>query len=129
MLFVKYVKAEYSRSMKIVTKRAYDKPADTDGYRALVDRLWPRGIKKENLAADEWNKDVAPSTELREWFGHDPAKFDEFRKRYIAELKQTDAPQQLLKRAKDSKTLTLVYGAKDTEHNQAHVLQEYLQSL
>lgn len=115
--------------MNITIKRAYDKPTTTDGYRVLVDRLWPRGIKKEALAANEWDKDVAPSTELREWFGHDPAKFDEFRKRYRAELQQSDAPQKLLDRAKGSETLTLVYGAKDTEHNQAHVLQEYLQSL
>jgi uncharacterized protein YeaO (DUF488 family) len=112
--------------MKIAIKRAYDGVADSDGYRVLVDRLWPRGVKKELLALNEWDKDVAPSGELRVWFGHDPAKFDQFRAKYEKELKTSDAPQQLLKRAAGKDTLTLVYSAKDTERNQAVVLRDYL---
>lgn len=115
--------------MKIMIKRAYDTPAADDGYRVLVDRLWPRGIKKEALALDEWDKDVAPSPELRVWFDHDAAKFAEFRSRYEAELAASTAPQQLLDRANGATTLTLVYGAKDPAVNQAVVLQAYLQSL
>jgi uncharacterized protein YeaO (DUF488 family) len=97
--------------MKITIWRAYGDAHDTDGYRVLVDRLWPRGVKKELLALDEWDKDVAPSTELREWFDHDPAKFDEFRAKYEEELTNSDAPKQLLKRAGEHDTLTLVYAA------------------
>jgi len=114
--------------MKIVIKRAYDTPAD-DGYRVLVDRLWPRGVRKEAAALDEWDKDVAPSTELRQWFGHDPAKFEEFRARYEAELAASDAPQQLLERAAGHDTLTLIYAAKDPECNHAVVLRDYLGTL
>lgn len=115
--------------MVVGAKRAYEEASRADGYRVLVDRLWPRGIKKELLALDEWNKDVAPSTELREWFGHEPAKFDEFKAKYEEELKSSDAPQQLLKRAKDHDTLTLIYAAKDPEINHAVVLRDYLQKL
>lgn len=115
--------------MNIAIKRAYDEAAASDGYRALVDRLWPRGVKKENLKVDEWCKEIAPSTELREWFAHDPAKFSEFKKRYIAELGKNNLASELLKRAEDSGTLTLVYSAKDTEHNQAVVLADYLKTL
>jgi uncharacterized protein YeaO (DUF488 family) len=115
--------------MKVVIKRAYDGVADSDGYRVLVDRLWPRGVKKELLALDEWDKDVAPSGELRVWFGHDPAKFDEFRAKYEKELKNSDVPQQLLERAEGKDTLTLVYSAKDTERNQAVVLRDYLRKI
>lgn len=112
--------------MRIQIKRAYEAPDAADGYRVLVDRLWPRGVKKELLGLDEWCKDVAPSTELRVWFAHDPAKFDEFRARYIAELENTDATSELLKRAKDSSALTLVYAAKDPAVNHALVLRDYL---
>jgi uncharacterized protein YeaO (DUF488 family) len=115
--------------MKIVIKRAYDEADGADGYRVLVDRLWPRGVKKELLALDEWDKDVAPSGDLRVWFGHDPAKFDEFRAKYEEELKQSDAPQQLLQRAGKHDTLTLVYAAKDPQINHAVILQNYLKSL
>jgi uncharacterized protein YeaO (DUF488 family) len=115
--------------MNIEIKRAYDHPAAADGYRVLVDRLWPRGVKKELLALDEWDKDIAPSSELREWFGHEPAKFDEFRARYESELAAGDAPAKLLDRAKGHDTLTLIYAAKDPQINHAVVLRGYLQSL
>jgi uncharacterized protein YeaO (DUF488 family) len=111
----------------IVIKRAYDEGSKTDGYRVLVDKLWPRGVRKEELALDEWCKDIAPSTGLRQWFNHEPAKFDEFRARYEEELKASDAAQKLLERARGQGTLTLVYGAKDPQINHAVVLRDYLQ--
>lgn len=110
----------------ILLKRAYDKPARGDGFRVLVDRLWPRGIKKEDLQLDTWAKDLSPSTELRKWFAHDPDRWTEFRKRYRAELTQAHAGariREILSAAKPSKTITLLYGAKDTEHNEAVVLR------
>ena len=112
--------------MKIVIKRAYAEITAGDGYRVLVDRLWPRGVKKEALALDEWCKDVAPSSELREWFDHDPAKFDEFKARYEKELARTDAALELLGRTDGREVLTLVYAAKNQDLNQAVVLQDYL---
>ena len=115
--------------MDIVIKRAYDEPDDNDGYRVLVDRLWPRGVKKELLAIDEWCKDVAPSTELRKWFNHSPERFAEFSARYTVELERSDAAQQLLQRANGERTLTLVYAAKDPRINHAAVLAEYLRAL
>lgn len=115
--------------MKIVIKRAYDEPAASDGYRVLVDRLWPRGVKKELLGLDEWCKDIAPSSDLRVWFSHDPAKFEEFSARYLTELGASDAPQQLMTRAKGHDTLTLVYAAKDPQVNHARVLEQYLEHL
>lgn len=115
--------------MKIVIKRAYDAPAETDGYRVLVDRLWPRGIKKELLALDEWCKDVAPSTELRQWFGHEPEKFEEFSARYEEELHRSAEPNELLKRATGNSQLTLVYAAHDPQVNHARVLQSYLKEM
>lgn len=111
----------------IVLKRAYDKPARSDGYRILVDRLWPRGVKKEDLHLNAWAKSLAPSTELRKWFAHDEAKWPEFRKRYRAELTQVGATaivRELLAGAKPAKTITLLYGAKDREHNEAVVLRD-----
>jgi uncharacterized protein YeaO (DUF488 family) len=115
--------------MEIVIKRAYEGATAADGYRVLIDRLWPRGVKKEVLAVDEWCKDVAPSAELRTWFAHDPAKFDEFSTRYRAELDSSDTAQQLLRRAAGKERLTLVYGAKDPANNDAVVLRSYLESL
>lgn len=115
--------------MKIVIKRAYDDAANDDGHRVLVDRLWPRGVKKEILAIDEWCKEVAPSAELRTWFDHDPAKFKEFSVRYQHELEQSSAAKDLLKRVGSSKKLTLVYAAKDPSTNHAVVLKEYLEKL
>lgn len=112
--------------MDIQIKRAYEAPSPSDGTRVLVDRLWPRGVKKEALQA-EWMKDVAPSSELREWFGHDPERWEGFLKRYYDELKtKPKAVQQLLDIAHRGR-LTLVYGAKDEEHNQAAVLKKYLE--
>ena len=115
--------------MDVLIKRAYDQAEVTDGYRVFVDRLWPRGVKKELLQLDEWDKDIAPSTELRKWFGHDPVKFKEFSARYIVELRQTSAAKKLLKRAVKHNTLTLVYAAKDSKVNHAIVLQKYLQEI
>lgn len=114
--------------MEVSIKRAYEKPETGDGYRVLVDRLWPRGVKKENLKLDEWCKNIAPSTELREWFAHDPDRFAEFKVRYLTELNSSSEPQALLKRAADKK-LTLVYAAKDQAINHAVVLQHYLEQL
>ena len=105
-------------------KRVYEPAAEADGTRVLVDRVWPRGITKEKAALSEWLKDVAPSTELRQWFGHDPARFEAFRERYRAEL-EGNAALDDLRRLKG--TVTLVYGAHDETHNQAVVLKELLE--
>ncbi len=112
--------------LTIRLKRAYEKPARGDGFRILVDRLWPRGVKKEDIRLDVWAKTLAPSTELRKWFGHDPERWTEFRKRYRSELTQSHASRvigDLLDAAENAKSITLVYGAKDTERNGAIVLQ------
>ena len=107
-------------------KRAYDPPSSRDGTRILVDRLWPRGIKKAKARIDLWLKDVAPSAALRQWFGHDPARWSEFRRRYRAELKRRpEAFAQLRARARQGR-ITLVFGARDTRHNQAVVLKSML---
>ena len=112
----------------IQTKRAYQEAAGSDGYRILVDRLWPRGVSKEDAKLDVWLKEVGPSTELREWFGHKPERFTEFAKRYKAELRDNPAFEELRKLCEQHKTLTLVYSAKNEAHNQAVVLQEILKS-
>lgn len=106
-------------------KRAYLPPDDGDGQRVLVDRLWPRGLHKDEAALDEWMKDVAPSPDLRKWFGHDPERFAEFSRRYRLELSQNPALDALAALAKKGK-LTLVYAAHDETHNHARVLAEYL---
>jgi uncharacterized protein YeaO (DUF488 family) len=111
----------------IELKRAYEKPARSDGFRILVDRLWPRGIKKEDLRIGAWAKELAPSTELRKWFAHDPARWAEFRRRYRSELAHSHASQaigQLLSRAKGARTITLLYGARDTKYNEAVILRD-----
>ena len=110
----------------IQLKRVYEKPSKKDGLRVLVDRLWPRGLTKERAAVDLWLKDVAPSTELRKWFGHDPAKWKEFQTRYRKELKEKADALALLKQKSKARTLTLVYGARDEEHNEALVLKGLL---
>lgn len=115
--------------MDITIKRAYEAASNDDGYRVLVDRLWPRGIKKELLALDEWCKDVAPSTGLRTWFGHEADKFEEFTAYYREELAKSTETQALLERAKPHARLTLVYAAKDPIINHAAVLKDYLKSL
>jgi uncharacterized protein YeaO (DUF488 family) len=108
---------------EVRVKRAYDPPAADDGVRVLVDRLWPRGLKRDEAVIDLWLKDVAPSADLRRWFGHDPARWAGFQDRYRAELAGNAALDRLLALAKRDKRVTLLYGAKDTEHNNAVVLQ------
>lgn len=116
--------------MSIAIKRAYDDPAKSDGYRVLVDRIWPRGVSKEDAKLDDWIKAMAPSTELRKWFDHDPERWDEFRKRYRKELDANDDAQAALndlrKRAKKPR-VTLVFAARDSEHSNAAFLEELLQ--
>ena len=107
-------------------KRVYE-PADTDdGYRVLVDRLWPRGVSKDKAKLDDWRKDIAPTDELRKWFGHDPAKFDEFAKRYSSELAKNPAFDEAVKAWHTHAKVTLLYGAHDPEHNQAVVIRDHL---
>jgi len=107
-------------------KRAYDPATSADGYRVLIDRLWPRGVSRERAKLDAWEKELAPSTQLRDWFGHQPGRFDEFRRRYVDELRgQHSALTALRRRARDG-TVTLVYAASDEEHNHAVVLAEVL---
>lgn len=108
-------------------KRVYDAPAPDDGLRVLVDRLWPRGLSREKAAVDIWLKDVAPSPELRRWFGHDPAKWPEFRRRYRAELRERGNDVETLRRRGDEGQVTLLYGARDEAHNQAVVLKEFIE--
>lgn len=115
--------------LAIKLERIYTKPADLDGYRILVDRLWPRGISKVNAHLDLWLKEVGPSTELRKWFNHDADKFPEFKQRYLKELQDNDAYQQLITTVKEqsaNSNVILLYGAKDPDHNQAVILQEQL---
>jgi uncharacterized protein YeaO (DUF488 family) len=112
--------------MNIRIKRAYETPDKEDGTRILVDRLWPRGLTKEKARVDLWLKDVAPSTELRKWFAHDPAKWAEFRSRYLDELKKDKEQLSLLRQEAAKGAVTLVYGAKDEQHNEAVVLQKLL---
>jgi uncharacterized protein YeaO (DUF488 family) len=113
--------------MSIDLKRAYDPPAASDGRRILVDRIWPRGIAKADLRIEAWLRDLAPSGGLRKWFGHDPKKWGEFKKRYADEIAQrADALAQLVEIAKAGH-VTLVYAAKDTEHNNAVALKEQLE--
>jgi uncharacterized protein YeaO (DUF488 family) len=115
------------KHVEIRLKRAHDAPARTDGTRILIDRVWPRGITKDELRLDAWIKDVAPSTELRKWFGHDPAKWSEFRKRYSRELdRQRDAIAPMIEKCRKG-TVTLIFGAKDTHHNNAVALKAYLE--
>ena len=110
----------------IEIKRSYAKAAKADGERFLVDRLWPRGVTKEALAVVAWVKDASPSNELRKWYGHDPEKWDEFRKRYFAELKKTPEAWRPLLEAARKGTITLVYSSKEPEINNAVALREFL---
>jgi uncharacterized protein YeaO (DUF488 family) len=114
--------------MNIRIKRVYAEPEAEDGARILVDRLWPRGLTKEKAKVDLWLKDLAPTTELRKWFSHDPAKWTEFQTRYRGELKSNSDQLTLLKQEIAKGPVTLVYGAKDEQHNEAVVLQKLLQS-
>lgn len=108
-------------------RRVYDEPTDDDGYRVLVDRLWPRGVSKEAAQIDEWVRDISPSDDLRHWFGHDPARWDEFRRRYRTEMDGPGAESvEHLVDLAGHQTVTLVYAAKDTEHNNAVAIKELL---
>lgn len=111
--------------MVVFLKRAYESPDDTDGIRVLVDRIWPRGLSKARAKIDFWYKEAAPSTELRKWFGHDPERWEAFRRRYLIELDKNSELQKLKELLKKG-DITLVYAAKDVMHNQAVVLKEIL---
>jgi uncharacterized protein YeaO (DUF488 family) len=116
-----------ARRPRLAVKRAYEAPAKDDGCRVLVDRVWPRGITKEALQVDDWLKELAPSTDLRKWFGHDPAKWGAFKARYFHELEgRRDLIERLLA-LPAGRRLTLVYGAKDSEYNNAVALKAYLE--
>ncbi len=110
-------------------KRVYEAPAPEDGWRVLVERLWPRGFTKDRARVDRWLKEVAPSPELRTWFGHDPGNWEEFRRRYLAELEgdEQQAAIEAIRQREARGTVTFLYSAHDTEHNSAVVLKEYLQ--
>lgn len=112
--------------MTVVVKRIYEPIASKDGYRILVDRLWPRGIKKEEANVDTWLKEVAPSTELRKWFHAGEGSFAAFKKKYLAELKQNPALKELRSLFKEHKNVTLLYAAKDEAHNHAQILADLL---
>ena len=112
--------------MALRTKRAYEPPAKSDGLRILVDRVWPRGVSKKELKLDRWEKEVAPSTSLRKWFAHDPAKWTAFKRKYYAELKKLKVLTAELRTLARTHTVTLVYSARDEKHNQAVALMEFL---
>lgn len=113
--------------MSVQLKRVYEAPAPADGKRILVDRLWPRGMTKEKAHIDLWLKDIAPSTELRQWFGHEPEKWPEFKKRYAAELKSNPALDELKRQIRDAEgNVTILYAARDELHNEAVVIQQIL---
>ncbi len=112
---------------RIKIKRIYEDPSDADGFRILIDRVWPRGVSKVYAKLDDWNKDIAPTEKLRKWFAHDPVKFDEFAKKYRKELEDKTADLDGIRKKAKNQTVTLLYVAKDTEHNQAVVLQNLLE--
>jgi uncharacterized protein YeaO (DUF488 family) len=116
-----------SALMKTEIKRAYEQPDKDDGARVLVDRIWPRGLTKEKAHVDLWLKEIAPSTELRKWFNHDPDRWAEFKTRYNAELRKNPEQVALLKKKIAEGKVTLVYSAKDEQHNQAKALQQFLE--
>lgn len=113
--------------MSIKIKRVYEQPEDSDGYRILVDRLWPRGMTKEKAHVDLWLKEIAPSTELRKWFGHDPEKWKRFQRRYETELLHNGRLIEMLTQKARVDTITLLYGARDEKHNEARVLKQVLE--
>lgn len=117
-------------SSKIEIKRIYEKPSPKDGLRILVDRLWPRGISKENAHIDHWQKELAPTGALRKWFNHEPEKWEGFKRKYIKELEMNqDLVKEFIDLLKNKPVVTLLYSAKDEKHNQAVVLHHYLQKL
>lgn len=116
-------------SSRVWLRRAYEPPTRNDGYRILVDRLWPRGVSKDDLELDEWCRDIAPSDDLRKWFGHDASRWDEFRERYRSEIdEQRDLLDTIVEHTKQGR-ITLVFGARDEEHNNAVVLRELIDEL
>ena len=114
--------------MSITVKRVYEPPTKSDGYRVLIDRLWPRGLKKEDVPLDLWAKELAPSTALRQWFDHDPAKWEGFRQRYAGELDKHGEYWRPLAERAAKHSVTLLYGARDEEHNNAVVMKAYLEN-
>ncbi|BDZ32152.1 DUF488 family protein [Lactiplantibacillus sp. WILCCON 0030] len=117
--------------MTLKLERIYTKPADLEGYRILVDRLWPRGISKVNAHLDEWIKEIGPTTELRKWFNHDPEKYAEFKTRYLAEIHANPLTPEFVKQVAkqlEQTNVILLYGAKDEQHNQAVVLMDFLKN-
>ena len=119
------------KKLQIFIKRAYENPTLEDGYRVLVDRVWPRGRSKVALALDQWASDLAPSTTLRKWFGHDPKRWEAFEQRYRSELASEEQQERMRRLLSDSagRPISLIYGAKDENHNQAVVLREVLSCL
>lgn len=112
--------------MTIQMKRIYEPPSDSDGFRVLVDRLWPRGMKKENANISLWEKNIAPSNDLRKWYGHDPEKFEEFKSRYKAELDNNPETEKFLETIKSHDKVTFLFSTKDAEHSNAAVLAEWV---
>ena len=115
--------------MNIKIKRVYEPPDRKDGERILVDRLWPRGLTKEKAGVDLWLKEIAPSTELRKWFDHDPEKWQRFRRRYETEIRHKDDLIKVLRQKAREGTITLIYGARDEKHNEALVLKQFLEKM
>lgn len=113
----------------IALKRVYEAVSPTDGYRVLVDRLWPRGLSEEKADIDEWQKDLAPSTELRKWFHHDPELWKDFSEKYMEELHESNLGKDFLEQHKNQEKITLVYAAKDEEHCHPIILKKYLEAL
>jgi uncharacterized protein YeaO (DUF488 family) len=120
------MRADTETHLDVRLKRAYEPPAASDGYRVLIDRLWPRGVSRERAHLDEWDRELPPSKGLRQWFGHEPSRFPEFRRRYIDELRRERPRLAELRRRAREGTVTLVYSARDSEHNDAVVLAEVL---
>jgi uncharacterized protein YeaO (DUF488 family) len=119
-----------ARKLKVQVRRAYEEPAEEDGTRVLVDRIWPRGLTKQKARVDEWCKQIAPSTDLRKWYGHDPARFEEFARRYRAELEQPEQAEALqhLRAVTKKQTLTLLTATKEAEISQAAVLADLIRA-
>lgn len=116
--------------MNLKIKRIYETPESSDGFRILVDRIWPRGVSKQEAQISLWLKTIAPSTELRKWFDHSPSRWNEFQQRYLEELKEKDEELQIIQEhLNTNRNVTLLYSAKDTKHNQANALLKYFKSL
>ncbi len=125
-IVTEHVEREELTIMPLQTKRIYNRPSRGDGLRVLVDRIWPRGVKKQDAQIDQWLKELAPTPELRKWFNHEPEKWDDFKQRYFHELdRHRGTVEELAKKTRRGQ-VTLLFGAKDTEHNNAVALEEYL---